>query len=183
MVSSFTGQLNNGAHKVNLNWTTSSEMNASHFVVQRSTDGKNFDDQGIVFSQEGNSNSDRLYSFTDDISALNAGIVYYRLNMIDIDGNSKYSTIVVVRVASDREDTKLIVYPNPATSAVNITIPQSWQNKEVSYSIYNLNGNLVKSFTSSNAGQTQTLNIAGFAMGNYISKKLVTVPIVLLPNL
>ena len=169
-LSSFTGQLNNSVHKVNLNWTTSSEMNASHFVVQRSTDGKNFDDEGMVFSQEGNSNLDRLYSFNDDVSGLNTGIIYYRLNMVDIDGHSKYSEIVVVRVSSDQQDTKMIVFPNPATSIVNITIPQSWQNMQVSYNIYNLNGNLIKSFLKSNAGQTETFSIAGYALGNYIVK-------------
>src|SRR5215213_4484193 len=50
--------------KISVNWSTAVEKNASHFVVQRSTDGVEFTDAGIFFT-EGNFDSSRSYSFRD----------------------------------------------------------------------------------------------------------------------
>ena len=34
----------------------------------------------------------------------------------------------------------LMVYPNPARSEIRVTTPASWQNKRISYNIYNMVG-------------------------------------------
>src|SRR5689334_16988158 len=47
--------------KIAVTWSTSAEKNASHFVVQRSTDGVEFTDAGIIFT-EGNYTNSRSYS-------------------------------------------------------------------------------------------------------------------------
>jgi len=46
---SFTAQLNNN-NQVSLKWTTVTEVKVSHFVVERSTDGVHFNEEGIVFA-------------------------------------------------------------------------------------------------------------------------------------
>jgi hypothetical protein len=167
-LTSFTAQLNNPT-KVGLNWTTTSEVNASHFTVQRSIDAVNFNDIAMVMTQEGNSAALRNYSYPDNISSVNAAIIYYRLKMVDMDGSFSFSGVEVIRVEKE-ESNKVITYPNPATSELRITIPDSWQNKAVIYSIYNMNGSLVKAKINSNAGQTETLNVSDLSTGTYVVK-------------
>jgi hypothetical protein len=166
---SFDAALNNNS-STGLNWVTSSEKDASHFVVQRSTDGNNYTDQAIVFTQEGNSSLERKYNYTDNISSVKSSLVYYRLKMVDLDGRYNYSEVVVVRLGKQQEQMSLVAFPNPATSQVRVTIPTGWQNTSVVYSIYNLNGNLVKEKMSGSAGQTETFNIADLPVGFYIIK-------------
>jgi hypothetical protein len=167
-IASFTAQLNNATEKVALDWATSSEINASHFVVQRSTDGNEYNDMAMVFAQEGNSSSDRDYNYSDDISAVNGALIYYRLKMVDIDGQFKYSEIAVVRIAKSTAQAKLTVYPNPVLSELRVTIPDSWQNKLVTYNIYNISGSLLRSATSSHAGQTESFSVSDLPVGTYI---------------
>nr|WP_287424193.1 hypothetical protein [Candidatus Brachybacter algidus] len=45
-LTAFTAILNN--NKVDLKWTTASEVNVSHFVVEKSTDGINYSDAGMA---------------------------------------------------------------------------------------------------------------------------------------
>ena len=54
----------------------------------------------------------------------------------------------------------------------NITIPDSWQGKLVSYHVYNVHGSLMKQKISSNAGQTELLNIADLPVGIYVVKAI-----------
>jgi hypothetical protein len=167
-LTSFTAQVNR-ANKVNLYWATKSEVNASHFSIQRSVDAVNFQDVAMVLTREGNSAALRNYSYPDNISSVNADIIYYRLKMVDMDGSFSYSSVEVIRVEK-AESNKVITYPNPATSELRVSIPDSWQNKAVIYSIYNMNGSLVKAKINSNAGQTETLNVSDLPVGTYVVK-------------
>lgn len=167
---SFDAVLNNN-NQVKVTWTTSSEQNLNHFIVERSTDGNNFSYAGIVFSSEGNSNQTINYSFNDDISKVQAGILYYRLCSVDIDGKMQYSDIRVIKVEDQTNNTlSIMAYPNPTTGALNITIPFSWQSKQVNYEIYNVSGQLSMKLLNENGSQTQTLNVSKLIPGLYIVK-------------
>jgi hypothetical protein len=165
---SFNAQLNKQIQKVDLNWVTSSEINANRFVVQRSFDGAEFDDVAVVFTQEGNSSADRTYSYADNLEQSKSGLIYYRLKMVDKDETFMYSEVKIIRTENNEENAKVIAYPNPATNEIRITIPDSWQNKMVTYMIYNISGNMVKARTTANAGQTETFSITDLPAGTYI---------------
>ena len=152
-----------------LDWVTAIEVNTSHFVIQRSLDGKSFDDDAIVFT-EGNSSVRKEYSFADNIASINGGLIYYRLKMVDLDAKYRYSDIVVVRLANDQQQMTILAYPNPAVNELRVTIPGEWQNKTVAYSVYNSNGSLMKQKVNSSAGQTETFHIADLPIGLYIVK-------------
>jgi hypothetical protein len=77
---------------IHLTWSTSEEMNADQFVIQRSSDGVHFDQIGTVNSA-GNSASTQHYSFTDSIPGARN---YYRLKEVDNDGKLTLSRIVYV---------------------------------------------------------------------------------------
>jgi hypothetical protein len=169
-LTSFTAQLDNN-NIVGLNWSTTSEVNASHFTIERSTDAVNFDDVAIVMTQEGNSAALRNYNYPDNISSVNGDVIYYRLKMVDKDGSFSYSGVEIIRVEK-QANSQVIAFPNPAVSEIHITIPESWQNKNVSYNLYNVNGSLVKLIVNSNAGQTESINIASLPVGVYILRTI-----------
>ncbi len=99
---------------IQLNWQTSSETNHHYFAMERSFDGKTFNEIGKVdesFSQTHFKN----YKFTDD--GANLGKNYYRLNQFDLDGKSTLSKIIMVY---KKENNSLKLSPNPATNILNI---------------------------------------------------------------
>jgi hypothetical protein len=162
---SFTAQLND--ENVMLNWVSELEINTSHFVIQRSVDGKDFDDDAIVFSEENNSVM-KDYQFSDNINSIKDPLIYYRLKIVDMNGNYSYSNTILVRLGADQLQTAVLIYPNPAVNELRITIPNAWQNKTIVYSVYNSGGSLVKQRIEENAGQTETLPLLGLPSGLYL---------------
>ncbi|HKH62098.1 MAG TPA: T9SS type A sorting domain-containing protein [Flavitalea sp.] len=153
--------------KVVLNWNTSQEKNSSHFTIEKSLDGKEFSDAGIVFSM-GNSEQPQQYSFTDKLRAGEKGIIYYRLKMVDIDGKSARSPIKVVRIGEEKTHISIFVYPNPVASELRVTLPADWLDKKVTIDIFTANGILAKRYTTNNASQTETINVRSLAPGSYM---------------
>jgi hypothetical protein len=154
---------------VSLKWSTTIEKNASHFMVERSTDGVDYTDAAMIVAA-GNSEITRNYSFTDKIPAGNTGVIYYRLKMVDMDGRTKTSDIRIVRIGKSNETVKVVAYPNPVVTDVRITIPQAWQDKKVDYQLVNTNGQTIKSFTIQHASQTEVVSMAQVPAGMYIMK-------------
>jgi hypothetical protein len=74
-------------------WITASEKNNSHFLVERSADGKKFQSIGRV-EGAGNSTVMKQYRFTDENPL--PGTAYYRLKQVDFDGKFSYSGIEMV---------------------------------------------------------------------------------------
>jgi hypothetical protein len=99
-------------------WTTASEQNNSHFLVQRGSDATNFRTIGRV-EGAGNSTAAINYEFVDSFP-LN-GNNYYRLKQVDIDDRSTYSNTVLVRFGSEAPD-GLIIYPNPVTNSITLQV-------------------------------------------------------------
>ena len=107
-LSNFTATLNN--KKVDVKWTTQSELNNDYFTVERSADNETFTAIGTV---DGSGNTTQLhnYSFTDNNPL--TGLSYYRLRQTDFDGQSQANLPVVVNNIGSGVFT---VYPNPAKS-------------------------------------------------------------------
>ncbi len=96
-LSSFTALLNNNS-KVDLKWSTETENNLSHIMVEKSTDGKNFKDAALVFTY-GNTTAKSDYSFADKITKVKSGTIYYRLRTVAVDGTSQYSETCFVTIS------------------------------------------------------------------------------------
>ena len=97
ILSSFTALLNNNS-KVDLKWSTETETNLSHIMVEKSTDGKNFKDAALVFTY-GNTTAKSDYSFADKITKIKSGTIYYRLRTVAVDGTSQYSETCIVTIS------------------------------------------------------------------------------------
>ena len=162
---SFKANLNNS--KVDLTWTTEAEINFNHFEVERSFDAFEFRNIATVFAA-GNVNTKMNYKYADNITDINRNLIYYRLKMVDKDGSFKYSEVRVIRISKQSESLNILTYPNPVANEVRVTIPNTWQNKELKYQIFNSNGQLVMTKINTNASQTEIFNINNLTQGFYI---------------
>ncbi len=98
------------SNNVKVAWTTTNEINASYYEVERSSDGTNF----IGVAQVDASSSldlTHFYSINDQLYNINGNIVYYRLRVVDNDGKYTYSQIIPVKLG--QPETSFSVYPNP----------------------------------------------------------------------
>jgi Secretion system C-terminal sorting domain len=91
---SFTGSFRN--QKTILNWETEGEQNFSYFEIQRSSNSSDYNTIDIK-PAAGNMTSRQGYQFTDDLSAVSGTVFTYRLKMVDIDGQFKYSDVIMIR--------------------------------------------------------------------------------------
>ncbi|MEJ0101382.1 MAG: hypothetical protein WDO19_01995 [Bacteroidota bacterium] len=79
--------------KVQLEWTTATETNTSHFVIERSVDGNIFTPVAEI---PANHNSQAAIQYSKEDTDPLPGKSYYRLKMVDLDGKFEYSVIRVV---------------------------------------------------------------------------------------
>jgi hypothetical protein len=151
------------AQGAKLSWMTENESDYTNFTVERSTDGgKTFN---VIGGQRATSAG--TYALVDP-KPVN-GLNQYRLKQDDINGTISYSKTVDLMYAADKNLTvKLVnVYPNPASSIVNISINEPLKNAATyTISISNSNGITVKSAVS--AGLNWQADVSGFLPGTYL---------------
>jgi trimeric autotransporter adhesin len=163
---SFTAQLST-TNVVNLKWETVTEINVSHFEIEKSTDGINFVTAGIV-SAKGNTEDVTRYGMNDFINDSKSALYYYRLRSVDIDGKNELSATRIIRVSNQQENISIVIFPNPVNREVRITIPNSWQNKRVVYEIFNASGRIVMRTETASSSQTEAISMSSMASGFYI---------------
>lgn len=146
--------------QVMLQWETATEINNSHFSIEKSTDGKNFKEIGTV-EGKGTSYTINDYNFTDE-SPVN-GLNYYRLRQVDFDGNFEYSKMVSVDFGSRNE---VLVYPTITTESIKIRVSNPSENG-VSIEVINSNGLLLKSAQIPPENSELDLDISGIPSGTY----------------
>ncbi|MCB9252629.1 MAG: carboxypeptidase regulatory-like domain-containing protein [Flavobacteriales bacterium] len=139
----FDAVLINNNKDVLLNWSTATEINNSHFEVERSLDAVNFTNIGRVESKSvsGNSNFVLNYDLIDlKVNQLGPNVIYYRIKQVDFDGEYSYSHIEVINL----KDAGLVkVYPSPIKDDLTITFgPDQFKNK-VKVTINDMTGRTV----------------------------------------
>jgi len=122
----FTAACNNS--KVLLAWSTASEKDNDHFVLERSEDGTNWLEiskvkgSGTVFSLKN-------YSFVDDYRA--DKVVYYRLSQVDANGEKEQFEIITADCKSNENQVNM--YPNPAINelTLDLTLSQNYGERSI----------------------------------------------------
>lgn len=104
--------------QVRLAWTTATEINSHHFVIERSLDGVAFEVLGTV-AAAGESQGLLQYDLVDP--APYAGTSYYRLTEYDADGSLGADEVRAVHRAAEGQD--LAVMPDAATDVLWLGIP------------------------------------------------------------
>jgi poly(beta-D-mannuronate) lyase len=123
-----------------LSWTTASELNMAGYEVERSINGKDFTRVGNRVDAM-NSTLTQHYQLIDKhIFNKQTGNVYYRLKMINMDGGSNYSGMLVLSL---KGNSNLRMYPNPAQE--NIFLEVVLSGEKTQFYIYNAEGRLIRS--------------------------------------
>jgi len=179
-LTSFTGLTVDG--KVELSWTTATEVNNYGFEIQKSEDrsqNSEWEPIGFVLGH-GTTNSPKEYSFTDS-DLPDANEVSYRLKQIDNDGTFAYSKIVTVDLTTitDVNDNGIVYefalgqnYPNPFNPATTIRFSIA-SDSRVNITVSNVLGQLVMELVNDNrsAGNHEiTFNANDLATGVYLYK-------------
>ncbi|HTN38841.1 MAG TPA: T9SS type A sorting domain-containing protein [Arachidicoccus sp.] len=129
VVKIFTGVLQNGI--AILSWQSGVEANFSHYELEKSTEGQSFTFLDKVEAKGSNQTYDYSTSQSEPTG-------YYRLKMIDRDGHSKLSAVVIMS-QKDVAYNNIIVYPVPSRNNIIIRTSRSGR-----LCIYNMTGQLVK---------------------------------------
>lgn len=149
---------------VDLAWTTASEVNASHFVVERSLNGQTFAEV-LQKAAIGESKSRNDYLAVDtDLPVENRW--FYRLKSVDNDGSFTYSPVVEVR-RNDFNAIGLAVYPNPTDASLTLELTGS---EVAEVTLFSPTGQVVRQLQLQG---TQTLNVADLPAGVYLMQAVV----------
>ncbi len=117
-----------------LNWSTAAEQGTSHFIIQRSANGTDWDNIGTT-AAAGNSTNQKFYTYTDVVPF--SGTNYYRLVQKDLDGNQSYSKIIFLN--RNENLFNFSVYPTMLTNGLlNVKL-----TKKMPVQIFNCVGKLV----------------------------------------
>ncbi len=108
---SFSGK--SSGREIALFWQSASELGNDHFQIEHSPDGRDFSPIGTVKSL-GNSVQPQMYGFTHQNPA--AGINYYRLKQVGIDGKIVEAKTITVQFEGDA----INLFPNPTKGIVDI---------------------------------------------------------------
>jgi hypothetical protein len=110
-----------------LAWNVSGEVPGQTYYIQTSTDGLNFSDYASEDSDPTKSNA--TYTFNYPVASGTTGRIFFRLRMVDIHGETSYSSIAAVNLNSSAV-AGFSIYPNPPTNYINIALPgdsRAWQ--------------------------------------------------------
>ena len=132
-----------------LQWETASELNTGWFVVERSTSGTgNWQALGQV-TATGFSNDAQRYTF-EDIQP--RPLSYYRLRILDFNGDTEFSELVVVERKSEQAFQLLNLSPVPATEELLVTY-YTPQQSQISWSLMDMSGRVLTRNTMTSKGE------------------------------
>ncbi|TMI64863.1 MAG: T9SS type A sorting domain-containing protein [Bacteroidetes bacterium] len=131
---SFNGNMNND--NIKLNWETASNEQAGRYEIERSLDGKNFENAKMIAPTGKNGNEQ--YDFEEEATAAK---VYYRLRVTDKSGIVTYSKILGFSKAIETTQS-LTIIGNNVTDKITVSV-QSEKNQPLEISVVSMNGNLI----------------------------------------
>lgn len=152
---------------VDLIWTTTTEQNTSHFIIERSKDGLHFTPIGRS-DAAGYTNGTTVYQSVDDAPEL--GLNYYRLQQVDNDGSVALSNIVTALF--EPKNVTVMVVPNPTRDQAELLLSAAHEG-DLAVRITDGSGRMVASFLAPSGMQRIELPIGKLEAGSY-TVQLVT---------
>lgn len=149
----------NAGSRNRIDWKTFDESASTQFHMERSKDGKSFEQIGIVHAK-GRAGD---YSFWDDAPL--AGYNFYRLISID-ENETKYISNTIRLNVSSGKTFHIQCYPNPATDKVELNITGAISSNATVQLMEMSSGKVVKVWNKvSNAG---ILDLSDVSQGLYL---------------
>jgi hypothetical protein len=167
-LTSFTAAL--AGNKVNINWSTATEVNNLGFEVERRTENSEWITVAYK-SGSGTTTAPQAYSVVDDIAGNNSAKLYYRLKQIDFNGVATYyDEVEVTNLFAPQEFLLGQNYPNPFNPSTKISfgIPE---RSSIMLKVYNSIGEEVALIAGGifEAGTyTFDFNASSLPSGNYV---------------
>jgi hypothetical protein len=156
VLTQFGAQLRGAA--VLVQWATASEINSREFIVERSADGRQFEALQTV-AGHGTRATASTYATTD--AAPLAGLSYYRLRQVDVDGTRTYSPVASVRRAA-----AFSAYPSPTADALTLDL-RALPAGPCALRLLSLPGQVLLSQMLA-GGEAQPLSLAPLPAGTYL---------------
>jgi hypothetical protein len=139
-LTSFTVQ-QEGKRSARLEWSTASETNNKHFLIQRRR-GDQWQRIGRV-EGHGTTTVPQDYRFTDN--GLTTGTHYYHLKQVDFDGSYEYSDVKAVAFEGAQQvaSASLSLHPNPVADQLSVEFRGSKENTTYQVQIRSSRGEVV----------------------------------------
>ncbi|PWJ60235.1 putative secreted protein (Por secretion system target) [Dyadobacter jejuensis] len=131
-------QVDNQTKQVVINWETASETNNDHFSIEKSVDAIQFSEIGRV-DASGDQSVAKQYQYIDTKPF--AGLSYYRLVQVDLDGTRTVYRMKGVNRANT--GSTFTLYPNPVQSELTISAVAKTQDTVYSYDLLNSTGQVL----------------------------------------
>lgn len=173
-------------------WTTASESNNSHFIIESSLDGRNWKQTGRVNSlaPAGISETPINYVFTHrNIRPSVNGHILYRIITVSASGSREAGAAMILRNEQNGGQGEVTVYPNPGTGVLNVVVNLS-ESSDVKVEVWNSLGQRVVDMDAGElpaGSQSLSLNLTSLSEGIYHVRiyegtKVSNVKVVLLPH-
>lgn len=159
---SFNGKLVDSKGQVS--WSTSLEDEPVTYIIERSTDGRNFTATGEVKGYYNGSNNNR-YTFTDPVAVVDK--IWYRLAIVTTSGKKKYSSIIQLR--NSLQDFELTNIVNPFNSSLVFDLTMAG-NSAITAELIDMSGRSVlshKQLVYSGTNSISLTNAASLPAGIY----------------
>jgi len=148
-----------------LSWSTASEINNKGFAIERSGDNNTWTEVDFVDAESVTTN----YQFTDKSPII--GNNYYRLKQEDKDGNSRYSSVVSIKMEASLPSHLISIYPNPSNNSTNIQLG-SITDAHPYIQLVSSDGRIIlsKALNNTMSNSLISLDLSGVSKGVYLLK-------------
>jgi hypothetical protein len=123
---------------IKLEWATSFEENFDYFTLERSSDGRIFNDHVKIYGSTNSSSITKKYEYIDEMPF--RGLSYYRLKATDFNGSFEYHGVVSANLEDAEAD--ILIYSNPNVRD-QITISYNGE-QESPFRIINITGKVIE---------------------------------------
>ncbi len=154
---------------IKVTWNVASELNVSHYELERSEDGITFDHVTDI-SAVGTTTTPQTYSY-DDYDVRYFQQYYYRVRSVDFDGYYDYTPTVVASISKEMDgfdESTVNVYPNPSQNNFVMSVLSN-DDRQIEMAIYNVVGQIVehKQLYISEGNTVIKINAEDWAVGVY----------------
>ncbi|MFT5265440.1 MAG: hypothetical protein ACI8YQ_004194, partial [Polaribacter sp.] len=147
-------------NEISLSWQTASEENNSHFEIEHSTNGRDFQMLDKVI---GNGTTAEIQEYNFMHEEVAAGKNYYRLRQVDFDGAFEYSDVAVVEIKGEGQ---VQIRPTLANENVTLSFGETTR-QETQVQIIDIAGRKVMSTSIAAGTEQMDLSVAILQKGLY----------------
>ncbi len=150
-----------------LTWTSSTEINCSHYNLQRSVNGSEFKTLGKIVSKsiDGNSSINLDYRYSDEHPV--PGHNNYRLEQVDKDGRKQYSSVIDLFLS--HKGSAFNILQEPTASWINVYISAE-NSSRATIKLLDMNGRILQNFSTNieKGNNSLRVNLFNLTGGLYV---------------